>query len=568
MRDRGTPMHTFSIRDPLLALRTVLAAAGLRRSLLAFLLFNTAEWGVWVAALVYAYDLGGTSAAAAVSLLQLLPAAVIAPFAASIADRVPRRRVLAWTYGAQGAAMGLTVLLFWLQSSPLLILGSVVLVSVSISLSRPVYLASLPTFASGPSQLTAANSVSTMVESLAVLLGPAIAAAIMQFIGPTGVFAVFGLGQLIAALLVWMPRGAPTVPSAVAPHAQLRPSDWIAAFTELRVRSDGLLLLGYLAGAYLLVGMADVLAVVLAFEILSLGASGPGMLISAIGFGGMIGAAGSILLAGRRSLGPPLACALFVAGVPFALAGQTTHLLPAVLLLAAVGIGKSFLDVAARTLLLRSVDDHLLARVFGLQEGLMLLALAAGALLVPALVGIFGARGAFVAAGLMLPALGVLTWRRLRAIDAEAPLPARSLVLLRRTPMFSHLAAPLLEQVARRMVPIDLAAGDVAIRQGQHGECFYIVESGQLDVSVDDRPRPALGPGDSFGEIALMLDRPRTATIVAATDVRLWSLDRETFLATITGSPRAGSIATRVADARLSATGSQRPGGRGSPRNP
>lgn len=550
-------MRNFSIKDPLLALRTVLGATGLRRSLLAYLLFNTAEWGVWVAALVYAYDLGGTSAAAAVSLLQLLPAALIAPFAASFADRVPRQRALAWIYAAQGTAMGLTVLLFWLQSTSLLILGSVVLVSVSLSLSRPVYLASLPTYASGPSQLTAANSVSTMVESLAVLAGPAIAAAIMQVVGPAGVFAVFGLGQLIAVLLVRMPRGVPADPSVAAPRARLRPSDWLAAFAELRARPDGLLLLGYLSGAHLLVGMADVLAVVLAFEILSLGVSGPGMLISAMGLGGMIGAAASILLAGRRTLGPPLAGALLLAGVPFALAGQATHLLPALLLLAAAGTGKSFLDVAARTLLHRSVDDHLLARVFGMQEGLMLLALAAGALLVPLLVGTFGARGTFMAAGLMLPALGVLTWQRLRAIDAEAPLPPRSLVLLRRTPMFSHLSAPLLEQVARHMVPIDLAAGDVVIRQGEHGEHFYIVESGRLDVSVDGRPRPPLGPGDSFGEIALMLDTPRTATVVAATGVRLWSLDRETFLATITGSPRAASVATRVADARLSATGSR-----------
>jgi MFS family permease len=555
MRNRGMQILTFSIKDPLLALRTVVSAAGLRRQLLAFLLFNTAEWGIWVGALVYAYDLGGTSAAAAVSLLQLLPAAVISPFAASIADRLPRRRVLAWTYAAQSAAMGLTVLLFWLQSSPVLILGSLVLVSVSISLSRPVYLASLPAFATRPSELTAVNSVSTMVESLAVLLGPAIAAAIMQFSGPSVVFAVFGLGQLIAALLVWMPRGAPVGLSAMAVRAPLRPSDWVAAFAEMRVRPDGLLLLGYLAGAYLLVGMADVLAVVLAFEILSLDDSGPGMLISAMGLGGMIGAAASILLAGRRTLGPPLAGALLVAGVPYALAGQANHLLPAVLLLIVAGSGKSFLEVAARTLLQRSVDDYLLARVFGLQEGLMLLALAVGALLVPVLVGVLGARGAFTTAGLMLPALGILTWRRLHAIDADAPLPARSLVLLRRVPMFSHLPAPLLEQVARRMLPVDLVTGDVAIRQGERGEHFYTVESGRLEVSVDDRPRPTLGPGDSFGEIALMLDRPRTATVIAASDVRLWSLDRETFLSAITGSPRAGAVAARVADSRLSATG-------------
>ena len=546
-------MQALSLREPLLALRTVLAARALRRSLLAFLLFNTAEWAVWVAALVYAYDYGGTNAAAAAALLQLLPAAAIAPLAASLGDRLPRQRVLGWTYSAQAVAMALTVLLFVVDAPPLLIFGGVVLVSVSFGLSRPVYLASLPSFAATPSQLTAANSVSTMVESLAVLTGPAVAAAMMELAGPAHVFGMFALGQVLSWLLVRRSAGAQ--PDAVlASRTRSRPSDWMAAVAVLRTQSETSLLLGYLGVAYLLVGMADILAVVLAFEILSLGPSGPGVLISAMGLGGIIGAAASILLAGRRRLGLALAGALLVAGVPFALAGLASHLIAAMALLAAAGIGKSLLDVAARTLLQRTVEQDVLSRVFGLQEGLMLLALAAGALFVPVLVSLLGPRGAFVAAGLLLPLVGALTWRRLRSIDAEAQPPPRSLVLLRRVPMFSYLPANVLEQVAGLMHPEDFAAGTTVIRQGDHGQRFYIVESGAVDVTVDGRPRPALGPGDSFGEIALMRDLPRTASVMAATDVRLWSLDRDTFIATITGSRRAEAAAARVADTRLAAT--------------
>jgi len=546
-------MQALSLREPLLALRTVLAARALRRSLLAFLLFNTAEWAVWVAALVYAYDYGGTNAAAAAALLQLLPAAAIAPLAASLGDRLPRQRVLGWTYSAQAVAMALTVLLFVVDAPPLLIFGGVVLVSVSFGLSRPVYLASLPSFAATPSQLTAANSVSTMVESLAVLTGPAVAAAMMELAGPAHVFGMFALGQVLSWLLVRRSAGAQ--PDAVlASRTRSRPSDWMAAVAVLRTQSETSLLLGYLGVAYLLVGMADILAVVLAFEILSLGPSGPGVLISAMGLGGIIGAAASILLAGRRRLGLALAGALLVAGVPFALAGLASHLIAAMALLAAAGIGKSLLDVAARTLLQRTVEQDVLSRVFGLQEGLMLLALAAGALFVPVLVSLLGPRGAFVAAGLLLPLVGALTWRRLRSIDAEAQPPPRSLVLLRRVPMFSYLPANVLEQVAGLMLPEDYAAGTTVIRQGDHGQRFYIVESGAVDVTVDGRPRPALGPGDSFGEIALMRDLPRTASVMAATDVRLWSLDRDTFIATITGSRRAEAAAARVADTRLAAT--------------
>jgi hypothetical protein len=212
------------------------------------------------------------------------------------------------------------------------------------------------------------------------------------------------------------------------------------------------------------------------------------------------------------------------------------------------------LDVAARTLLQRSVDEDVLARAFGVQEGLMMLALAIGSLSVPLLVALFGQRGAFVAAGLILPMMGALTWARLRSVDAAAQPPPLSLALLRRVPMFGHLPAPVLERMASRMMPVEFAAGDTVIRQGDDGEHFYVVESGRLEVTVDGQPRPPLGPGDSFGEIAMMRDVPRTASIFAATASRLWALDRGTFLAAITGSRRVEAAAARVADTRLSAT--------------
>jgi MFS family permease len=546
-------MAAFSLNEPLLALRTVLAAVPLRRSLLAYLLFNTAEWAIWVAVLVFAYDYGGTTATAIAAVAQLLPAAIIAPLATSLADGAPRERLLSWTYLLQAGMMALTVALFMLDAPPLLILLGAVLVSVSISLSRPIYLAALPAFAGNTAQLTAANSVSTMAESLAVLAGPAIAAAVTASAGTWQVFAVFAAGQLIAALLVRRQTHAqPDV--TVTARSRVRLSDATDAIAELRAYPSGLLLIGYVGAAFLLVGMADVLAVVLSFEILDLGPSGPGLLISAMGFGGIAGAAASIMLAGRRRLGPALTGSLLLAGAPFALAGLSTQLLAVVLLLAAAGAGKSLLDVAARTLLQRSVDEDVLARAFGVQEGLMMLALAIGSLSVPLLVALFGQRGAFVAAGLILPMMGALTWARLRSVDAAAQPPPLSLALLRRVPMFGHLPAPVLERMASRMMPVEFAAGDTVIRQGDDGEHFYVVESGRLEVTVDGQPRPPLGPGDSFGEIAMMRDVPRTASIFAATASRLWALDRGTFLAAITGSRRVEAAAARVADTRLSAT--------------
>lgn len=546
-------MAAFNIQEPLLALRTVLAVRALRRSLLAYLLFNTAEWAVWVATLVFAYDFGGTTAAAVASLIQLLPAAAVAPLAASMGDRAPRERTLARIYCAQSAAMALAFVFFLVHPTPLLILFGAMLVSIAVSFARPVYLAALPVFAATPAQLTAANSVTAMVESMAVLLGPAVAAVLMEVSGVPLVFGTFAVGMLLAALLVHQSAsvgGGATAP--VRPGLSL--SDWSDSLVELRAQPHGMLLLGYVGVAYLLVGMADVLAVVLAFEILMLGPAGPGVLISAIGFGGIAGAGAAMLLAGRRRLGPALAGALLFAGLPFALSGLTNQFLWSLLLLAAAGAGKSFLEVAARTLLQRSVNADVLARVFGLQEGLMLLAMAVGALFVPLLVGLLGPRGAFVMAGLMLPLLAATTWRRLKSIDAEAPAPPKSLLLLLRVPMFGHLPVPVVERVAGQCVAVEFRAGEPVIRQGDHGEHFYVVESGKLEVAVDGQPRPSLGPGDSFGEIALMRDSARTASVTAATDARLWMLDQTTFLAAVTGSRRAEVTAARIADVRLAAT--------------
>lgn len=546
-------MASFSLQQPMLALRTVLSVPPLRRSLTAYMLFNSSEWAVWVAVLIFAHDFGGTTAVAVAVLVQLLPAAAIAPLAASVAGRALRERMLAWTYFAQAAAMMLTAACFLLGATPLLVLAAAALVSVAMSLSRPVYLTSLPAFARTAPELTAANSVSAMVESLAVLVGPTIAALLTELAGPLLVFAAFAVGQALAALLVWRPATA-RGRSAVVLRTSAMVADWVAGLAALRARPNGTLLLAYVGVAHFLVGMADVLAIVLAFEILSLGPSGPGVLISAMGLGGMVGAAASIMLAGWRRLGLALAAALLVAGLPFALAGLVTKLAVAVLLLAAAGAGKSVLEVAARTLLQRSMDEDLLARVFALQEGLMLLALAAGAMTVPLLVSLLGPRGAFIAAGLMLPALGALTWRHLHAIDARATLPSPALALLRRVPMFSHLPGPVIERVAGRLVAHELRAGEIVIRQGEPGNHFYVVESGQLAVSVDGHARPALMPGDSFGEIALMRDLPRTATVATTAAAKLWALDRETFLAAITGSRRATTEAARTVDARLSAT--------------
>ena len=205
-----------------------------------------------------------------------------------------------------------------------------------------------------------------------------------------------------------------------------------------------------------------------------------------------------------------------VIGVPIALVAFANGPAAAVILLGIAGVGKSFFDVTARTLLQRSVDDDVLARVFGVQEGLAMAALAVGSVIAPILVNRLGVEPAFILAGLTLPLIALLVFQRIRAVDRDAALAdPEAVALLRRTSIFGPLGPANLERVARNMVPLEVAAGVVVIKEGDAGDRFYVIEAGRVVVSKAGAALVTLGPGDFFGEIALLRDVPRTATVKA-----------------------------------------------------
>ena len=207
--------------------------------------------------------------------------------------------------------------------------------------------------------------------------------------------------------------------------------------------------------------------------------------------------------------------------------------------------------VAAQTLIQRLAGDDVMSRVFGVLQGLMMGTTALGALAVPVLVGLVGERAAFAVAGMSLPVAFVLLGRAILAGDRLDPRPADELRLLRSVPMLSPLSAPILERLAASLTRVGLPAGSVVIREGDAGDRFYVVAAGRLEVDVRGHETRRMGPGDGFGEIALLRDLPRTATVMAVEDVILLAIDREPFLAALTGQPRSRSIAVGLADQRL-----------------
>lgn len=512
----------------------------LRRVLLAFIGFNMAEWGVWIAMLVYAYAHGGATTAALVAVAQLVPAALFAPVAGSLGDRHRLTRVLAAGYVAQGTAMGATAAVLLLHGSPYAAYALAAAAATAVTVTRPAQAGLLPALARTPDELTAANVAAGWLGSLSVLGGPAVAGLLLGAGGAGTVFAVFAGAVFVSAALVAPVAG----PTAGAPADALTGLRTAAADPGPRAL---VWLLGVEAFA---IGALDVLYVVLAVGVLRQGGGSAGYVNAAFGAGGVVGIGATVALIGRRRLAPALLAGLALWAAALAGIGFSPSIAVAFALFVAAGIGRTLVDVAGNTLLQRIAPPDALARVFGLLEGVSMAALALGSLAAAGFVALAGGRGAFVCLAVVLPAAALLVLRRLLAAD-DVALPVVEIARLRALPLFAPLGAPALEGLARSLEPVEAAAGTAVVREGEAGDRFYVVADGELGVSVGGAEIGTLSRGDCFGEIALLRDVPRTATVTARTPVLLDALDKASFLAAVTGCAPSERAAGELVQGRL-----------------
>lgn len=537
------------LSESLGALRAVFANPGLRRLELAWVGSVTGEWSYVVALAVFAFDAGGAAAVGLVGLIRFLPAAAVAPFAALLGDRFRRERVMlaadaVRALGLAGAAVAVAI------SAPAgLVYALAALVSLVSTAFQPAQAALLPSLARRPEELTAANVASSTIESVGTFLGPALGGLLLAATSPTVVFAA------TAGTFVWSALMVARIPAPDREEREERRdvvgqalAGFRAVLGDARVR----LLVGLYAAQTLVAGALNVLIVVTALELLDLGEAGVGFLNSAVGVGGLVGAVAALTLVGRRLAGG-FGVGIVLWGLPILLVGVWPDRASVLVFLGLVGIGNTLVDVAALTLLQRAIPDDVLARVFGVLESLILASVAVGAVIAPVLIAGLGTRGALVATGAFLPVLAALAWRRLAALDAGARVPGRELALLRGVPIFAPLPAATLEHLAARLAPVSLAAGETLFRQGDPGDRFYVLGGGEVEVSAGGRELSALGPGGYLGEIALLNDVPRTATVTARTQVELFALERGEFLTAVTGHAASAAAADAVIADRLGA---------------
>jgi MFS family permease len=555
----------------------------LRRAQLSFLAAWTAEWAFTVALGIVAYRDGGATAVGLVGLLRMVPSAIVAPLAAPLADRGRRERVLVLVSTFRGAAIAAAAIVVAFNGQVLIVYVLAALATVVATLYLPAHSALLPSLCRTGHELASANVVRGFLDSVATLLGPLLAAVILEFTGVSVVFAVAaGASLAAAAILLGLRYVAPPRPAAPgAVHLMAEAADGIRTI----VRNRDLALLNGLAIAQTFTrGALTVFTVVVAFDLLRTGEPGVGTLTAAVGAGAVLGSLAASLLVGTRRLarwfgvgialwGLPivlislgtltgaigagavigsLIASLLVGsrrlaqwfGIGVALWGLPVALIPlfprqatALSLLACVGIGNALVDVGLFTLMARLAPDEVLARVFGLFESLITLGVGLGALVAALLIEWTSVFVALVIVGALCPSLVVLAWPRLRHLDRYIGELDAEIGLLHGVPMFQPLPLPAIEQLARGLEPVHVSAGQAVFRQGDPADKFYVIEAGGADVVGDGRVLTKLGPGDGFGEIALLRRVPRTATVRAASDLDLQALTCNRFLPVVTGFP-------------------------------
>jgi predicted MFS family arabinose efflux permease len=535
------------------AIRLAFRGRDLTWTLTAWGAYIAAEQGLEIALVIYAYGQGGIKAAGLLALARSLVAAGTAPFTSGLGDRFSRRAVLVVVASVTALVVGAMAVSVWVGLGPWPVYALSMGTATLIPTYRPVQAAMLPQLSSTPAQLTAANVVVSMLEGVGNLAGPVLAGALIMWAGAQYSFLA------LAALSVATAAAAGRIAYQARPprRADRPPGRPLTGFATVIENANVRVLIGTYTVSMLVWGaFFQVLLVAVAVQRLGVHSGATGLLASAAGLGAILGAIGSATLVGRRQLLPAMAIGVVGWSAALLALALTTATVVAYAMVVVPGAGLVVMDVVTFTFLQRAADDEQLARVFGVLESMTRAAIGLGAVGVALLASNVSLSATLIAVAALQPIGLAVAWRGLRRVDRLAGAPPERIALLRSIEMFAFLTPAGLERVAAHLEPLQALKGEVIIRQGDVGDRVYVVEGGALEVRKDGTHVADLGPGTMVGEIALLRDVPRTATVTATMDSDIYALGREEFLRTVAGDSAIRGGADTMVDARLTELGS------------
>lgn len=548
-----------ALQDLRVSIGSVFRNPGLRRVELALAGSMIGDWAFSTAVTVWAYGVGGVTAVGVWTAIRLTLMAVTAPVASMLADRLPRKRVM---IGSDVIRLVLVVaaalcLVFDTPAAPIFVLAT--LAGLLGTPFRCAQRALMPALASTPEELTASNGTGSTIESLSFFVGPTLGALL---IAATDVQTVFFLNAVTFAwsmalvLGIRIPqRDEPERAASVDPDEEPAKESFVAevsgGFRTILADRDLAVVIWLVSAQTIVAGASAVFLVVMAVDVLGTGAQGVGYLNSVLGVGAVLGGFLAIARATKRRLAQDMTVGVVLWAAPLVLIAVWPSPVTVFAAVALLGLANPLVDVNLDTIVQRVAPDAVLGRVFGALEACVITTMALGAALMPVMLNLWSLQVALAVIGVGVTALSLPFMPRMRRLDARLTAPA-GLDLLTAIPMFVPLTPATVEGLARKLVRVPVPASGVVVAEGEESDRFFIIESGMVEVTHDGAVLRQEGPGEFFGEIGLLRDVPRTATVTAVEDTVVMTLGRDDFLAAVTGQGDAFRAADDVVSFRLS----------------
>ena len=570
-RQGGSAFGAF-FRETGISLKSVFVNRNLRRMQLAFAGSLIGNWAFTTAVSVWAYGEGGAKAVGIYYSIRLAVMALATPFVSTLADKYPRKWVMIYSDLYSAVIVVLATICLYADTSAWPIYVLAVVTSFGGSAFRAAQGAITPQLADTTEQLTASNGTASTLESLAIFVGPAIATALLAI---TDVEIVFLLNVVSFAWSMLMVAGIRLSQAEEVAEKEAEPgnlgealvdaaaeaeekaagflSETSAGFRAIRHDKDLLITVIEGSAQTVVAGALAVIPLVMAVEILHTGAKGVGLLDSVMGLGAIVGGIYAIARASKHKLGQDLILGVFLWSFPLVLITIWPNPVPAFAVMAVLGFANPVVDVNVFTVIQRLTPDAVLGRVFGAFETCLIGTMALGSAIAPLMLHLWGLRATVGILGVVIGLIAVLGYVPMRSLDRRLEAPA-GLPLLQAIPMFGPLGPVTLDHLARVLDRVEVAAGHVIVREGDESDLFYVIESGRVQVTAaDGHVLREEGPGEYFGEIGLLRDVPRTATITALESTVLLALEREEFLEAVTGQGESRRLAEDIVGRRLRA---------------